>query len=286
MSPSPSATEFLNDPASRSTRGQWPLRPPKRARLVRHRARGEAVGRGEPCRRREGTRGAREPRASRRRGGRSEHRGRRRNPGSDPRRVPAGGRRRRRTAAAGPLRRGRLLPAGRRRAPGAARAADRGDDRGRGPARDLVARRAGRRAPRRRHRAPVGAGHPSGADRGLRGDRGSGRVRAQAVRDQAPDRAQRRRRPRAPELLEPDDGLQGDADRPAAASVLHRPARSPAGVAPGARALALLDQHVPELGARPPLPDDRPQRRGQHAAGQRQLDAGAGVTARLGSVRR
>ena len=41
----------------------------------------------------------------------------------------------------------------------------------------------------------------------------------------------------------------------------------------GARALALLDQHLPELGARPPVPRDRPQRRDQHADGQRQLDA-------------
>ena len=97
---------------------------------------------------------------------------------------------------------------------------------------------------------------------------------------------ERRRRPRAPELLLPHDRLQGDADRAAAAALLHRPARSAAGVAAGARALALLDEHVPELGARAPVPDDRPQRRGQHAARQRQLDARAGVTARLGAVRR
>ena len=41
----------------------------------------------------------------------------------------------------------------------------------------------------------------------------------------------------------------------------------------GARPLALLNEHLPELGARPPVPRDRPQRRDQHAAGQRQLDA-------------
>ena len=57
-------------------------------------------------------------------------------------------------------------------------------------------------------------------------------------------------------------------------------------VAAGARALAILDQHVPQLGAGPPVPDDRPQRRGQHAARQHQLDAGAGVSARIGPVRR
>ena len=48
-----------------------------------------------------------------------------------------------------------------------------------------------------------------------------------------------------------------------------------------ARALALLDQHVPELGARAPLPAGRPQRRDQHAARQRQLDARPRVAARL-----
>ena len=41
----------------------------------------------------------------------------------------------------------------------------------------------------------------------------------------------------------------------------------------GPRALALLDQHVPELAARAPVPDARPQRRDQHRAGQRELDA-------------
>ena len=54
----------------------------------------------------------------------------------------------------------------------------------------------------------------------------------------------------------------------------------------GARPLALLDQHVPELGARAPVPADRPQRRDQHAARQRQLDARPRVPARLRAVRR
>ena len=53
-----------------------------------------------------------------------------------------------------------------------------------------------------------------------------------------------------------------------------------------ARPLALLHQHVPELGARAPVPHNRPQRRDQHAARQRQLDAGARVAARLRAVRR
>ena len=152
------------------TGGHWPLRPRQRARCLWHRARRKAVGRGEPRRRREGPRRAREPRAPRRRGCRSEYRRRRRDPAADARRVHQG-RGWGRAAAAGPLRRRRLLPAERSRAATRARAADRGDDRGRGPARAVVARRAGRRAPRRRHRTAVGAVHPPGADRGLGGDR-------------------------------------------------------------------------------------------------------------------
>ncbi len=267
-------------------RGHWPLRPRKRARRLRHRARGEALGRGEPCRRREGTRGARESRASRCRGGRSEHRRRRWDPGTDPRRIPSGRGRRRRAATAWPLRRRRLLPDPGSRAPRARRAADRADDRGRGPARDLVARRADRRATCGRDGPAVGTGHPAGADRGLGQDSGSGRVRAQAVRDPPRDRARRRARPGAAELLEPHDDLQGDADRASASPVLHRSQRPACCESARARPFAILDEHVPELGARAPVPDDRPQRRGQHAARQRQLDARARVAARLRAVRR
>ena len=46
-------------------------------------------------------------------------------------------------------------------------------------------------------------------------------------------------------------------------------------VGAGARPPALLDQHLPVLAARPPLPDGRPQRRDQHRPRQRQLDGGA-----------
>ena len=52
------------------------------------------------------------------------------------------------------------------------------------------------------------------------------------------------------------------------------------------RALALLDEHVPELGARAPVPPDRAQRRDQHAPGQRQLDARPRVAAGVRVVRR
>ena len=44
--------------------------------------------------------------------------------------------------------------------------------------------------------------------------------------------------------------------------------------APGRRPLPVLDEHLPELAAGPPLPVHRPQRRDQHGDGQPQLDAG------------
>ena len=112
------------------------------------------------------------------------------------------------------------------------------------------------------------------------------RVRAQAVRDPPRRGARGRPRPRDPELLGPHGGLQGDADGAAADRLLPGSPRRAHRLRARARALALLDEHVPELGARPPVPDDRPQRRDQHAAGQRQLDAGARVAAGVGAVRR
>ena len=66
-------------------------------------------------------------------------------------------------------------------------------------------------------------------------------------------------------------------------ALLPRPARRARRERARARALALLDEHVPELGARAPVPHDRPQRRDQHAARQRQLDPRARVAARLAS---
>ena len=134
----------------------------------------------------------------------------------------------------------------------------------------------------------VGAGDPPGADRGLGQDhryqdafeRKLYVIRRVIERAAGRDLA-------LPVFSQPHDDLQGDADRAAAPAVLHRsqgPARRVE--PPRARPLALLHQHVPELGARPPVPDDRPQRRGQHAARQRQLDARARVPARLGAVRR
>ena len=69
-------------------------------------------------------------------------------------------------------------------------------------------------------------------------------------------------------------------------AVLHGSARRAHQERARARALALLDQHLPELGARAPLPRDLPQRRDQHGDGQRQLDARARVGAAQRAVRR
>ncbi len=89
-----------------------------------------------------------------------------------------------------------------------------------------------------------------------------------------------------PQPVAPHARLQGDADRAPAAGLLpghRRPARR---VGAGDGALALLDQHLPELGARAPLPLRLPQRRDQHPARQRQLDARAREPVRVEAVRR
>jgi hypothetical protein len=73
-----------------------------------------------------------------------------------------------------------------------------------------------------------------------------------------------------------DHRLQGHADDRSARAVLPRPVRPAVYHRAGARALAVLDQHLPELAARAPVSPDRAQRRDQHGQGQPQLDAGPG----------
>ena len=139
----------------------------------------------------------------------------------------------------------------------------------------------------RRDRARVGAGRAPARRRRLAGARGRPRrVRAQAVRDPPGRRDRGRARPRDPELLGAHDRLQGDADGAAARALLSRPARRADEERARPDPLALLDEHLPELGARPSLPADRPQRRDQHGARQYELDARARVAARLGALRR
>ena len=73
----------------------------------------------------------------------------------------------------------------------------------------------------------------------------------------------------------PDGHLQGHAHARAGRAVLSRPARPGHGHRAGAGPFALLDEHLPELGALASVPLHRAQRRDQHAARQHQLDARA-----------
>ena len=227
--------------------------------------------------------GARQPGAPRRGGGGRRHR---RRSGDDPaaagRALP---RRDRGAPAARTLRRRHVLPPPRRGSGRGARAPACGDRRGRGPARGGLARRSGGSGAGRPDRRRGGAARPAALRRGRPRPR-SRRLRAEALRDPPRGRARRRPGPRDPELLGPDRGLQGHAHRPAADRLLPGPAGRTHRLGARARALPLLDEHVPELGARASLPDDRAQRRDQHAAGQRQLDAGARVAAGVGALRR
>ena len=151
-----------------------------------------------------------------------------------------------------------------------------------------LARRAGRRGARRRDRGR-GRRRGSGSSSSPPAEHGArpGRVRAQALRDPPPGRARRRARTSSSRASRRRRVVyKGMLIGAAAPGLLPRPPRRALRERARARPLALLDEHVPELGARAPLPADRPQRRDQHAARQRQLDAGARVAARLGALRR
>ena len=176
--------------------------------------------------------------------------------------------------------------------PGQARGHDRAQRARRGPAGPGLARRAGRRGPRGLHRQRVAALRQAALRRRRRGPR------RRPPEDFDQDAFERKlyviRRivelaagPSfyAASLLLAHAGLQGDADLPPAAGLLPRPPGRALRQRAGARPLALLDEHVPELGPRPPVPRHRAQRRDQHAHGQRQLDARPRVAARLRALR-
>ena len=76
--------------------------------------------------------------------------------------------------------------------------------------------------------------------------------------------------------LDLNDRVQGAADARAGVGLLQGPAVAGLCEPPGARALALLDQHLPVVGARTALPLPLPQRGDQHAARQQEHDALAG----------
>ena len=95
---------------------------------------------------------------------------------------------------------------------------------------------------------------PGGRRRLGRARRRPGRLRAEALRHPAHRRARRRRGAGRAEPLLPHARLQGDAHRAAARRLLPRSDGSAVRERPRARPLALLDEHVPELGARAPVP--------------------------------
>ena len=100
---------------------------------------------------------------------------------------------------------------------------------------------------------------------GARGDQDAFERQLYVIRRRAELAA--RRRPRGPDASpRARSSTRGCSRRRSCRRLLPRPLRPAARERARARALALLDQHLPELGARAPVPADRPQRRDQHAA--------------------
>ena len=235
---------------------------------------------------RTGARGAREPRASRRRRRRSEHGRRCRHPDADPRRVLPRRRRQRSCprpgATASRCASSRTTPSAGASSSSCSRRSSRTRARrrllARRPGRPRIRRAHGSRSP---HRSSASSSSPPAADLD---DQDAFERKLYVIRRRFELEGGARRD--HPELLVAHDRLQGHADGAAAARLLPRSAGRAHGVRARARPLAVLDQHVPELGARAPVPDDRPQRRDQHGAREHQLDAGARVAARLRALRR
>ena len=227
---------------------------------------------------------ARQPGAPRRRGAREEH-GRRRGhpvPGAAPLlpqgsaevRAPASRRRR--------LRRGHAVPAARRRGRSLRRPRFRRGVCALRHSAAVLARCAGRPARPGRDGLFVHAHHQAGVPRTARRCAGGRAVRTAAVRVPPHDREGRGCRPRAcgAHILRvfderTDRRVQGHARIDADAPVLPRPRRRFDRDGGGARAFALFHEHDPVVGARASQPLHRAQRRDQHAALQRELDAGA-----------
>ncbi len=123
------------------------------------------------------------------------------------------------------------------------------------------------------------AGDPAGLRRPRRGRDRHRRARAQALhhpqvlrpRDPGAEARARQGVLRAVDVGA-HDRLQGHADGLPGRPVLQGPAGPARRVGARAGPPALLDQHVPDLGPGASVPADRPQRRDQHPARQRQLD--------------
>ena len=134
---------------------------------------------------------------------------------------------------------------------------------------------------------------PAGVHRARQEDQDRGRVRAAALHPAQVDfecdlyaqGAQTFRLLPGVHLL-PHHRLQGHVPGRPARHLLSRSARQGFRERARARAPAVLHQYLPGLVARASLPDDRAQRRDQHAARQRQLDGGAPGVGVLRPVRR
>ena len=270
-------------------------RPADRARRLRRRLRGQREGREVASHRRAGPRGAAQPHPSWRLRMRSAHRRRGGHPGAGARRVPPprsqGGAHR--AARRGSVRRGHGVPA---RGGAAAQRVSEALREG-GPLRGAEAARLAARSRRCRRAGSAGAQRDARDPAGVRGRRtpheGSGRPRAVAVRHPQARRAAGADLRHAglgtllrAEPVEPHGGVQGAAPARSDPGLLPRPRRSAVRLFARAGPPALLHQHLPVLGPRPPLPLHRAQRRDQHAARQRELDVRAPGHVRLAAVRR
>jgi hypothetical protein len=182
-------------------------------------------------------------------------------------------------AARGPVRRRHGIPAAGSGIAAGVRVRDRARHQGRGPGAARLARRAGGQLRPGRAGPAHRAGDPAGIHRS-----GQGRDRHRCARAQALHHPQERwtrdpgaqARARQGILRAHDVGahglLQGHAASLPGRRVLPRSQGRARRVGARARAPALLDQHLPELGPGAPVPHDLPQRRDQHGARKRQLD--------------
>ena len=139
----------------------------------------------------------------------------------------------------------------------------------RGPAAARLARGAGRRSHTGEAAAACRAGDPQlfvGRPSGLCASDRDAFERSCTSSAGSASGPRTSRRPVLPVGSRAHDRLQGHADHPSCrrstpTCATARRDRARAG------ALALLDQHLPQLGAGAPVPDDRPQRRDQHVQG-------------------
>ena len=248
-----------------------PLRPALRARRLRRLVRRRHQGRRAATSSCDTGLGAlSQPRPPRRHRRRGRHRRRRRHPHPGPRPLP------RARSSTSSCRRPAPTPSAwrscRPTTVDAEKAAggDRDDRRRRGPRRARLARRPGRPDCLGATRAGGDAELPP-AVRRRSGRRDRHRPRPQGVRRPQAHRARARRRASPtyfPSLSARTLVYKGMLTTPQLAAFFPDLSDERVETALAARAQPLLDQHVPVVAARPPVPLHRPQRRDQHGAGQ------------------